>query len=59
MPEYKEETKDPMIPVESVAIVKQFFKLKPPMINSEIDLIKANEWLLEMEKNFRLLRCGE
>ena len=24
-----------------------------------MDLIKANEWLLEMENNFRLLRCGE
>ncbi|GFY85994.1 hypothetical protein Acr_04g0007320 [Actinidia rufa] len=24
-----------------------------------MDPVKANEWLLEMEKNFRLLRCGE
>ncbi|XP_057495648.1 uncharacterized protein LOC130780643 [Actinidia eriantha] len=24
-----------------------------------MDLVKANEWLIEMEKNFRLLRCGE
>ncbi|GFS39171.1 hypothetical protein Acr_00g0061460 [Actinidia rufa] len=24
-----------------------------------MDPVKANEWLIEMEKNFRLLRCGE
>ncbi|GFS30371.1 hypothetical protein Acr_00g0011520 [Actinidia rufa] len=27
--------------------------------DGEMDPVKANEWLLEMEKNFRLLRCGE
>ncbi|GFY95397.1 hypothetical protein Acr_10g0007820 [Actinidia rufa] len=57
--EYKGETKDPVIPVENVAIVKQFLKLKPPTFSGEMDPVKANEWLLEMEKNFRLLRCGE
>ena len=34
-------------------------KLKLPIFSSEMDPIKANEWLLEMEKNFRLLKCGE
>ncbi|GFS43559.1 hypothetical protein Acr_00g0085770 [Actinidia rufa] len=53
------ETEDPAIPVENVAIVKQFLKLKPPTFSGEMDPVKANEWLLEMEKNFRLLRCGE
>ncbi|GFZ07013.1 hypothetical protein Acr_18g0011830 [Actinidia rufa] len=53
------ETEDPAIPVENVVIVKQFLKLKPPTFSGEMDLVKANEWLLEMEKNFRLLKCGE
>ncbi|GFZ15650.1 hypothetical protein Acr_25g0000590 [Actinidia rufa] len=57
--EYRGETEDPVIPVENVAIVKQFLKLKPPTFSGEMDPVKANEWLLEMEKNFRLLRCGE
>ncbi|XP_057502685.1 uncharacterized protein LOC130786392 [Actinidia eriantha] len=57
--EYRGETEDPTIPVENVAIVKQFLKLKPPTFSGEMDPVKANEWLLEMEKNFRLLRCGE
>ncbi|GFY97794.1 hypothetical protein Acr_12g0003350 [Actinidia rufa] len=57
--EYRGETEDPAIPVENVAIVKQFLKLKPPTFSGEMDPVKANEWLLEMEKNFRLLRCGE
>ncbi|GFZ16761.1 hypothetical protein Acr_26g0000310 [Actinidia rufa] len=57
--EYRGETKDPAIPVENVAIVKQFLKLKPPTFSGEMDPVKANEWLLEMEKNFRLLRCSE
>ncbi|GFS32073.1 hypothetical protein Acr_00g0020670 [Actinidia rufa] len=57
--EYKGEIEDPTMPVENVAIVKQFLKLKPPIFSGEMDPVKANEWLLEMEKNFRLLRCGE
>ncbi|GFY98606.1 hypothetical protein Acr_13g0000070 [Actinidia rufa] len=57
--EYRGETEDPIIPVENVAIVKQFLKLKPSTFSGEMDPVKANEWLLEMEKNFRLLRCGE
>ncbi|GFZ17165.1 hypothetical protein Acr_26g0004350 [Actinidia rufa] len=48
-----EKLKDPAIPVENVAIVKQFLKLKPPTFSGEMDPVKANEWLLEMEKNFR------
>ncbi|GFS41489.1 hypothetical protein Acr_00g0074640 [Actinidia rufa] len=54
--EYRGETEDPAIPVENVAIVKQFLKLKPPTFSGQMDPVKANEWLLEMEKNFRLLR---
>ena len=57
--EYRGETEDPAIPVENIAIVKQFLKLKPPIFSGEMDPVKANEWLIEMEKNFRLLRCGE
>ena len=57
--EYRGETEDPAIPAENVAIVKQFLKLKPPTFSGEMDPVKANEWLIEMEKNFRLLRCGE
>ncbi|GFZ19448.1 hypothetical protein Acr_28g0001530 [Actinidia rufa] len=57
--EYRGEIEDPAILVENVAIVKQFLKLKPPTFSGEMDTVKANEWLLEMEKNFRLLRCGE
>ncbi|GFZ15864.1 hypothetical protein Acr_25g0002730 [Actinidia rufa] len=51
--EYRGETEDPVIPVENVAIVKQFLKLKPPTFSGEMDPVKANEWLLEMGKNFR------
>ena len=57
--EYREKTKDPAIPTENVAIVMQFLKLKPLTFNNKMDPIKANEWLLEIEKNFRLLTCGE
>ncbi|GFS43783.1 hypothetical protein Acr_00g0086900 [Actinidia rufa] len=57
--EYRGEIEDPAILVENVTIVKQFLKLKPSTFSGEIDPVKANEWLLEMEKNFRLLRCGE
>ncbi|XP_057511765.1 uncharacterized protein LOC130793917 [Actinidia eriantha] len=56
--EYRGEIEDPAIPIENVAIAKQFLKLKPPTFSGEMDLVKANEWLLEMEKNFRLLRCA-
>ncbi|GFS37738.1 hypothetical protein Acr_00g0053720 [Actinidia rufa] len=51
--EYRGETEDLAIPVENVAILKQFLKLKPLTFSGEMDLVKANEWLLEMEKNFR------
>ena len=30
-----------------------------PTFSSAMDPIKANEWLIEMEKNFRLLRYGK
>ncbi|GFZ17079.1 hypothetical protein Acr_26g0003490 [Actinidia rufa] len=43
--EYRGETEDPAIPVENVAIVKQFLKLKPPTFSGEMDPVKANEWL--------------
>ncbi|GFS41563.1 hypothetical protein Acr_00g0075120 [Actinidia rufa] len=56
--EYRGETEDPVIPVENVAIVKQFLKLKPPTFSGEMDPVKANEWLLEMEKNFRCKGTG-
>ncbi|GFZ21098.1 hypothetical protein Acr_29g0002600 [Actinidia rufa] len=57
--EYRGEIEYPAILVENVAIVKQFLKLKPATFSGEMDPVKANEWLLEMEKNFRLLMCGE
>ena len=34
-------------------------KLNPPTFKGGIDPVKANEWLAELEKDFRLLRCGE
>ncbi|GFY91145.1 hypothetical protein Acr_07g0013410 [Actinidia rufa] len=57
--EYRGETKNPAILVENVAVVQQFLKLKSPTLKGGMDLVKANDWLSEMEKNFRLLRCGE
>ncbi|GFS36993.1 hypothetical protein Acr_00g0049100 [Actinidia rufa] len=57
--EYREETEDPAISVENVTVVRQFLKLKPPTFKGGMDPVKANDWLSEMEKNFRLLRCGE
>ncbi|GFY88930.1 hypothetical protein Acr_06g0008700 [Actinidia rufa] len=52
-------TEDLVIPMESVAVVRQFLKLKPPTFKGGMDPVKANDWILTMEKNFRLLRCGE
>ncbi|XP_057468155.1 uncharacterized protein LOC130757418 [Actinidia eriantha] len=57
--EYREETEDPAISVENVTVVRQFLNLKPPTFKGGMDPVKANDWLSEMEKNFRLLRCGE
>ncbi|GFS46014.1 hypothetical protein Acr_00g0099590 [Actinidia rufa] len=57
--EYRGVTEDPNIPMESVAVVRQFLKLKPPTFKGGMDPVKANDWILAMEKNFRLLRCGE
>ena len=57
--EYRGVTEDPAIPMESVAVVRQFLKLKPPTFKGGMDPVKANDWILAMEKNFRLLRCGE
>ena len=57
--EYRGETEDPAMSVENVAVVRQFLKLKPPTFKGGMDPVKANDWLLEMEKNFRLLKCGE
>ncbi|GFY99658.1 hypothetical protein Acr_13g0010580 [Actinidia rufa] len=57
--EYRGVTEDPIIPMESVAVVRQFLKLKPPTFKGGMDPVKANDWILAMEKNFRLLRCGE
>ncbi|GFY81125.1 hypothetical protein Acr_01g0009340 [Actinidia rufa] len=45
--------------MESVAVVRHFLKLKPPTFKGGMDPVKANDWILAMEKNFRLLRCGE
>ncbi|GFY85602.1 hypothetical protein Acr_04g0003400 [Actinidia rufa] len=53
------EIENPAIPAKNVAVVKQFLKLKQPTFSGKMNPIKANGWLLEMEKNFRLLRCGE
>ncbi|GFS35852.1 hypothetical protein Acr_00g0042510 [Actinidia rufa] len=57
--EYRGVTEDPVIPMESVAVVRQFLKLKPSTFKGGMDPVKANDWILVMEKNFRLLRCGE
>ncbi|GFZ12732.1 hypothetical protein Acr_23g0011170 [Actinidia rufa] len=57
--EYRGVTEDPVIPMESVAVVRQFLKLKPPTFKGVIDPVKANNWILAMEKNFRLLRRRE
>ncbi|GFY97147.1 hypothetical protein Acr_11g0014530 [Actinidia rufa] len=57
--EYRGVTEDPILPMESVAVVRQFLKLKPPTFKGGMDPVKANDWILAMEKNFRLLRCGE
>ena len=57
--EYRGEIEDPTISVENVVVVRQFLKLKPPTFKCGMDPVKANDWLSEMEKNFRLLRCGE
>ncbi|GFZ13525.1 hypothetical protein Acr_23g0019100 [Actinidia rufa] len=57
--EYRGVIEDPIIPIESVAVVRQFLKLKPPTFKGGMDPVKANDWILAMEKNFRLLRCGE
>ena len=54
--EYRE---DPAISVENVDMVRQFLKLKPPTFKGGMDPVEANDWLSEMEKNFRLLKCGE
>ena len=43
----------------NVAAVKEFLKLKPPMYQGGMDPIKANEWIAEIEKNFKLLRCTD
>ena len=42
-----------------MAAVKEFLKLKPPTFQGGMDPIKANEWIAEIEKNFRLLRCTD
>ncbi|XP_057485851.1 uncharacterized protein LOC130772128 [Actinidia eriantha] len=57
--EYRGVTEDLVIPMKSVSVVQQFLKLKPPTFKGGMDPFKANDWILEMEKNFRLLRCGE
>ena len=57
--EYRGETEDPTMSVENVAVVRQFLKLKPPTFKGGMNPVKVNDWLSEMEKNVRLLRCGE
>ncbi|GFZ04260.1 hypothetical protein Acr_16g0008840 [Actinidia rufa] len=57
--EYRRVTEDPVIPMKSVVVVRQFLKLKPPTFKGGMDPVKAKDWILAMEKNFRLLRCGE
>ena len=34
-------------------------EIETPTFSNKMDPIKVNKWLLEMEKNCRLLRCGE
>ena len=43
----------------NVAPVKEFLKLKPPTFPGGMDPIRANEWITEIEKNFKLLRCTD
>ena len=45
--------------MKSVIVVRQFLKLKLPTFNGKMNPIKANDWILAMEKKFRLLRYGE
>ncbi|GFS42030.1 hypothetical protein Acr_00g0077810 [Actinidia rufa] len=52
-------TEDPAIPMKSVTVAQQFLKLKLPTFKGRMDPIKANDWILAMEKKFRLLKCGE
>ena len=39
--------------------VKEFLKLKPPTFKEGMDPVLANEWITELEKNFRLLQCSD
>ena len=57
--ECKGVTEDPTIPMKNIVVERQFLKLKPSTFKGGMDPIKANDWILAMEKNFRLLRCGE
>ena len=43
----------------NVAAVNEFLKLKPPTFQGGMDPIKANEWIAEIEENFKLLRCTD
>ncbi|GFY87338.1 hypothetical protein Acr_05g0009770 [Actinidia rufa] len=56
---YRGVTEDPTIPMGSVVVVRQFLKLKPPTFKGRMNPVKANDWLIVMEKNFRLLRYYE
>ncbi|GFZ02097.1 hypothetical protein Acr_15g0007060 [Actinidia rufa] len=40
-------------------LLQQYFQSPQPQETRELNMIKANDWILTMEKNFRLLRCGE
>ena len=46
-------------PIIDVATIKDFLKLKPPTYSGGMDAVKSQEWINELEKNFRLLRCSE
>ncbi|GFY85500.1 hypothetical protein Acr_04g0002380 [Actinidia rufa] len=59
MEENQKDVANQEVPVANIDLVKQFLKLKPPTFNGGMNPVKANEWLTEIEKNFRLLRCDE
>ena len=55
----QEEVANQQVLVANIDLVKQFLKLKPTTFNGGMNLIKANEWLIEMEKKFWSLICDK
>ena len=46
-------------PIIDVTTIKNFLRLKPPTYSGGMDAVKSQEWINELEKNFRLLGCSE